>query len=280
MTKSSLVSPFVRHLFGTALAVTALLAVTGCGKKDKPADAKTTAATPAPAAATTPASPAGFTSAEQRVSYGIGYQMASGLKRQPGFTPDRAALQAGIDDALSGAKLRLEEKDIEAAFMEMQQKAAAAAAEVAQANIAAGEAYLTKNKAKAGVTVTASGLQYEVIKSGTGAKPKPTDRVSVHYHGTLIDGKVFDSSIERNEPAQFGVTQVIPGWTEALQLMSVGDKWKLTLPSAIAYGPRGAGADIPPNSVLVFEVELLAILPPPAAPAPAPTPAPTPAPQG
>jgi FKBP-type peptidyl-prolyl cis-trans isomerase len=126
--------------------------------------------------------------------------------------------------------------------------------------MAAGNDYLAKNKTRAGVKVTASGLQYEVLKSGVGLgkKPKATDKVQVHYHGTLIDGTVFDSSVDRKEPVEFPVTGVIPGWVEALQLMSVGDKWKLTIPSNLAYGPRGRPG-IPPNAVLIFEVELLAI---------------------
>ncbi|WP_438480517.1 FKBP-type peptidyl-prolyl cis-trans isomerase [Oleiharenicola lentus] len=256
---------FTRNLTaGTALIAAALL-LTACGKKEKSMEtASNKPAAPAPTAApttsTTPATlPAGFESLEQRVSYGVGFKMASGIAQQKDFKVDRAALIAGIDDALAGGKLRLEEKDIQAAFMEMQQRAEAAAAEAGKANIALGEAYLAKNKAKPGVKTTASGLQYEVIKAGTGAKPKAENTVRVHYHGTLIDGKVFDSSVERNEPIEFAVQGVIPGWTEALQLMSVGDKWKLTIPSALAYGPRGAGADIPPNSVLVFEVELLEV---------------------
>jgi FKBP-type peptidyl-prolyl cis-trans isomerase len=165
---------------------------------------------------------------------------------------------AGITDGLAKAKTRLPEAELEAAFMAMQEKLTAAQAAVAEKNLAACNDYLAKNKAKPGVTVTASGLQYEVIKSGSGPKPKLTDTVKVHYHGTLIDGTVFDSSVERNEPVEFEVTGVIAGWTEALQLMSVGDKWKLTIPPAIGYGAQGKGR-IPPNSVLIFEVELLAI---------------------
>ena len=129
-----------------------------------------------------------------------------------------------------------------------------------QKNLEEGNAYLEKNKAREGVTTTASGLQYEVITAGTGPMPTAADQVRVHYHGTLIDGKVFDSSVDRGEPVVFGVGQVIPGWTEALQLMPVGSKWKIYLPSNIAYGERGAGGDIGPNAALIFEVELLEIV--------------------
>ena len=122
-----------------------------------------------------------------------------------------------------------------------------------------GEDFLAENKTKEGVQVTPSGLQYQVITEGTGVKPAPTDVVKVHYHGTLINGTVFDSSVERGEPAQFPVNQVIAGWTEALQLMPVGSKWKLFIPQELAYGPRGAGQAIPPYAALVFEVELLEI---------------------
>ncbi|HNQ36930.1 MAG: FKBP-type peptidyl-prolyl cis-trans isomerase [Prolixibacteraceae bacterium] len=132
---------------------------------------------------------------------------------------------------------------------------------VAQENLEAGNAFLEKNKSREGVTTTASGLQYEVITEGTGPKPTAEDMVKVHYHGTLIDGKVFDSSVDRGEPAEFPVGGVIQGWVEALQLMPVGSKWKIYLPASLAYGERGAGGDIEPNSALVFEVELLEILP-------------------
>jgi FKBP-type peptidyl-prolyl cis-trans isomerase FklB len=132
----------------------------------------------------------------------------------------------------------------------------------AEKSAQAGEAgleYLTKNGAKEGVITTESGLQYEVMTEGSGAKPNADDQVTVHYHGMLTDGTVFDSSVDRGEPAQFGVTQVIPGWIEALQLMSIGDKWKLTIPSALAYGDKGAGGLIGPGETLVFEVELIGI---------------------
>ncbi|WP_430972212.1 FKBP-type peptidyl-prolyl cis-trans isomerase [Sunxiuqinia rutila] len=128
------------------------------------------------------------------------------------------------------------------------------------ANEKEGAEFLAANKEKEGITVTESGLQYEVIEAGNGPKPTAEQQVKVHYTGTLIDGTVFDSSVERGEPATFGVGQVIPGWTEALQLMPVGSKWKVYIPGNLAYGPRGAGADIGPNATLIFEVELLEIV--------------------
>ncbi len=130
----------------------------------------------------------------------------------------------------------------------------------AQLNLEEGNAFLEKNKNRQGVQTTASGLQYEVLTEGNGPKPGPADRVKVHYHGTLIDGTVFDSSVERGDPAEFGVGQVIPGWTEALQMMPTGSKWKIYVPSNIAYGERSPSPNIQSNAVLIFEVELLAIL--------------------
>jgi FKBP-type peptidyl-prolyl cis-trans isomerase FklB len=132
-------------------------------------------------------------------------------------------------------------------------------AEAGAKNIKAGEAFLAENAKKDGVKTTASGLQYKVVKSGSGKTPGLNDTVKVHYHGTLIDGTVFDSSVDRGEPVTFPVNGVIPGWTEALQLMKVGDKWQLVIPAKLAYGENGAGGKIGPNSVLQFDVELLAI---------------------
>ena len=125
---------------------------------------------------------------------------------------------------------------------------------------AAGEKFLAENGKKKGVTTTASGLQYEILKAGDGPKPQATDRVNVHYHGTLLNGKVFDSSVERGQPITFGVQEVIKGWTEALQLMPVGSKWRIFIPSNLAYGEQGAGGDIGPNEALIFDVELLGIV--------------------
>ncbi|MDI1250056.1 MAG: FKBP-type peptidyl-prolyl cis-trans isomerase [Lacunisphaera sp.] len=241
-----------RSLILRAALAALLLSFTACGKQP----AKTAAApgTPPPAASAVP----GIESVDQKVSYGIGYNMGSSLGREKMVQVDKAAFLAGIEDGLAGAKTRIPDAEIEAAFTAMQQKVSTEMAAAAEKQLAACNDFLAKNKAKTGVTVTASGLQYEVLKSGTGPKPKTTDTVKVHYHGTLMDGTVFDSSVERNEPIEFAVTGVIPGWVEALQLMSVGDKWKLTIPPAIAYGPRATGK-IPANSVLIFEVELLGI---------------------
>lgn len=132
--------------------------------------------------------------------------------------------------------------------------------EIAETNKQAGKEFLAENAKRSGVVVLPSGLQYEVLAEGKGRKPKVTDKVQCHYHGTLIDGQVFDSSIQRGTPAVFGVNQVIPGWVEALQLMPEGSRWKLYIPSDLAYGERGAGGSIPANATLIFEVELIKIL--------------------
>lgn len=234
----------MKYLPSSLILSLATLVLAGCGKQSQTAQ-------------NDPAAPV-IASVEQKVSYGIGYNMGARVASDGALAVDQAAYLAGIKDGLAKAKTRVPEADLEAAFMAMQEKMSAAQAEAGKKQLAAGNEYLAKNKAKPGVLVTASGLQYEVLKSGTGPKPKTTDTVRVHYHGTLIDGTVFDSSVQRNEPAEFEVTGVIPAWTEALLLMSVGDKWKLTIPSTIAYGTQDKGK-IPPNSVLIFEVELLAI---------------------
>jgi len=209
-------------------------------------------ATATPVVVAKPASP-GFDTVDQRVSYGIGYQLGSGFGRQKAEVAiDADALKAGLEDGMAGVKTRVLPSDLQAAFALVQQRAM-------ESQAAATKTYFEKNRAREGVTVTASGLQYEVITHGKGAvKPKLTDTVTVHYEGKLLDGTVFDSSIQRGSPAQFTVGGVIKGWTEALQLMTVGDKWRLHIPPNLAYGPSGNGK-IPPNSGLVFEVELLGI---------------------
>jgi FKBP-type peptidyl-prolyl cis-trans isomerase len=243
MTKHSVFSSGLSRI-GAGLALSAIaLFVAGCGKTEKPAGKSPALTTP-----------------EQKVSYAIGHNMGTNLTRQPGLTVDKEALRAGLEDGLAGAKLKLDEKDIQAAFAIVQGKAEAAMAEQGKANLAKANEFLEQNKKKFGVKTTASGLQYEILKSGKGgAKPKgPTSRVQVHYHGTLPDGTVFDSSVQRGQPVEFALNEVIAGWTEGLQLMSVGDKWRFVVPPALGYGPRPKG-NIPPNSVLIFEVELLGV---------------------
>ena len=251
-------SPFISR---AALIVLAALSFAACSKQsapEKPAAAAPEASAKAAASPATAAPASPFTTVDQRVSYGIGFNVGSGLARENLVTVDQEAIKAGIADGLAGAKTRVSEADLRAAFSEVQQKASAAAAAAGAKQGAAAAEFLIKNKARTGVIETKSGLQYEVLTKGSGPKPKPTDTVQVHYHGTLLDGTVFDSSIERGQPAEFQVDGVIAGWIEALQLMSVGDKFKLYIPAALGYGPRANGK-IPANSLLIFEVQLLSI---------------------
>lgn len=187
----------------------------------------------------------------ERVSYAYGLMIAQQLGER-GVEIDIEQFSAAFLAIQNGEEPLLSEDEVSSAFEESQKLVEEKKAEV-------GKLYLEENAKKEGVTVTDSGLQYEVIKEGEGDKPAATDTVTVHYHGTLIDGKVFDSSVDRGEPTSFPLNQVIPGWTEGVQLMSVGSKYRFTIPHELAYGPRGAGADIAPYSTLVFEVELLEI---------------------
>jgi K(+)-stimulated pyrophosphate-energized sodium pump len=199
----------------------------------------------------------------QKLSYSLGVNVATGVKAQGVESIDSDAIAKSFKDVFEGNNLEVTEAEslqfLQTYFKELQGKKQLADAEKAKALAEEGVAYLVENAKKEGVTTTESGLQYEVLTTGDGASPSAEDSVTVHYTGTLIDGTVFDSSVERGEPATFGVSQVIPGWTEALQLMSVGDKLRLVIPSELAYGPRGSGAKIGPNSILVFEVELIKI---------------------
>lgn len=199
---------------------------------------------------------------EQKVSYAIGTNIGRSLKEAE-VTVDGESFLRGVMDILKDGDLAMSEDECMSVFQKYMTDLRGKRAEKMKVEgakqAAEGKAFLAENGKKDGITTTASGLQYQVITAGTGAQPKPTDTVTVHYRGTLIDGKEFDSSYARNEPTSFPVNQVIPGWTEALQLMHVGDKWKLFIPSNIAYGERGAGADIPANATLIFEVELLGI---------------------
>lgn len=202
-----------------------------------------------------------LTNPKQRISYSIGADIGGNLKRQD-IEVDPKAFAAGLADAIAG-KLSLTEAEMRETLnkfrSEMMEKAQAKQKESGDKNVKEGEDFLAANAKKEGVKTLPSGLQYKVIKSGTGKTPKATDTVKTHYHGTLIDGTVFDSSVERKEPVSFPVNGVIAGWTEALQLMKEGDKWQLFIPSKLAYGERGAGAKIGPNAALVFEVELLSV---------------------
>ena len=196
---------------------------------------------------------------EQKASYGIGTQMGQQLQGMfEGVCV--AAAMAGIEDIFAGTEPRVGAEEMNAAMQVIQQRLQAEQAKAAGAQAAEGEAFLKGNASREGVTVTASGLQYEVLVKGDGDIPSSSSSVSTHYRGTLIDGTEFDSSYSRGEPAEFPVGGVIAGWTEALQLMPVGSKWKLYIPFQLAYGERGAGGAIGPYQALVFEIELLAIL--------------------
>ena len=194
-----------------------------------------------------------------RASYGLGYNIAGNIRNQYGPALDVAAFRAGLDDKLADQKMRVSEDQVLAGLNALNEARETARKDIAEKNLEDGKAFLAKNGQRQGVTTLPSGLQYEVLKAGDGAKPGPTDQVVTHYHGTLIDGSVFDSSVDRGEPVAFVVNQVIPGWQEALQLMPVGSKWKLYIPAALAYGAQGAGSRIGPNQTLIFEVELLDI---------------------
>ncbi len=199
---------------------------------------------------------------KDKVSYTIGIDIGKAFKKQ-GLEIDSDLLVKGIKDSMAGNKFLLSEPEIREIMVELQQKMAAQEAEqqkkLAEKNKGEGEAFLAENKKKAGVQTLPSGLQYKVIRPGTGKKPQKTDTVSTHYRGTLIDGTEFDSSYRRGKPASFPVSGVISGWTEALQLMEEGAKWQLFLPANLAYGERGAGREIGPHSVLIFEVELISV---------------------
>ncbi|MEX2212906.1 MAG: FKBP-type peptidyl-prolyl cis-trans isomerase [Phycisphaeraceae bacterium] len=240
-------------------------------KKEEPAKAEPKPAEPKPAEPA-PADTGPLKTLKEKVSYVIGLNIGRSMARDA-IEVDADVLLKGIKDALAGegTKLLLTEEQMAAAIQAFQQeleaKAAAKQEEAMAARKALGEKnqkegaeYLAKNKTREGVKTTASGLQYEVLKQGTGKTPTAKDTVRTHYKGTLLDGKQFDSSYDRNEPAQFAVGGVIDGWTEALQMMPVGSKWKLYVPAELAYGVRGSrDGSIGPNAVLVFEVELISI---------------------
>ncbi len=197
-----------------------------------------------------------ITTTVDSVSYGIGATIGRNLKKDGLDSIDVELLARGIKEVFEGKELAFTP---EAAQTIIQGYVAGIQAKKSEVSVAAGKKFLEDNAKKEGVVTLPSGLQYTVIKEGTGPKPGPEDKVTTHYHGTLVDGKVFDSSVDRGQPVSFAVNGVIPGWTEALQLMPVGSKWKLFIPSNLAYGERGAGGDIGPNETLIFDVELISI---------------------
>jgi FKBP-type peptidyl-prolyl cis-trans isomerase FklB len=196
-----------------------------------------------------------------KANYSVGYQVGSDFKSQ-NVEVNMDALVKGIEDALSGGQALMTPEERHATLTALRQKIAAEQQarlkEQAAENLAKSKAFMAENAGKDGVTALPSGLQYKIIAEGSGASPTKGDKVTVHYRGTLIDGTEFDSSFKRNKPAMFGVSDVIAGWTEALQLMKEGSKWQLFIPPALGYGASSAG-QIPPNSTLIFEVELISI---------------------
>lgn len=261
--------PFVRPLKFAAVAG-ALCLLAACGKKDdasatpEPAPAPESApapvASPAAASSESAAEPAlSLDTPDQKISYAMGFQIAERYSNDPVLALDGELLIRGIRDSIAGKEMAVSHADAQAADQELQARMQAHQTAASAQARSAGEAFLEANKAKPGIVATASGLQYEILKEGdSDQSPKATDTVTVHYHGTLTDGTVFDSSVERGMPATFALDGVIPGWTEGVQHMTVGDKFRFFIPSELAYGPRAMG-DIPAHSALIFEVELLAI---------------------
>jgi FKBP-type peptidyl-prolyl cis-trans isomerase FklB len=235
-----------QHRLAAAIALVGLV-LAGCDKQASTVELKTPA---------------------QKASYGIGLNMGKSLAQEGMDDLDSKAVALGIEDAIGKKEQKLKDEDLVAAFAALQKRAEERLTKMSEESAAAGKKFLADNAKKAGVTTTASGLQYEIVKKADGPQPKPTDVVTVHYEGKLIDGKVFDSSVERGSPIDLPVSGVIPGWVEGLQLMHVGEKIKLYIPSELAYGAQSPSPMIPANSVLVFDLELLGIKDPAAAPAP------------
>lgn len=256
-------NPVLRPLAPLVLA-SLVLSLSAC-KSEAPAEEAAEASTEA--AATEPGAPIvpgieGLDTERAQVSYMIGRDIGNSMKVIKDDL-DLAILRDAMQEAFEGTESKLTEEQvqqIQAAFTaKLQARQAAEAAELAAKSKAEGEAFLEQNKAKPGVQVTASGLQYRVERAGSGAQPKAEDVVRVHYKGTLLDGTTFDSSYDRGQPAEFGLNQVIPGWSEGVQLMKVGGKYTFWIPAGLAYGESGGGP-IPANAMLTFEVELLEIV--------------------
>jgi len=240
--------------------IAAALLIAGCDKQPASGDA----AAKAPEAAAAAAAPAETQTDAQRMGYALGANVGRTFRDQK-FPVDVESVISGLRDAFTNGTMKMEDAKIAETLQQLQQTLQANAQAEQEAsstrNAEEGKAFLAKNATAEGVTTTASGLQYQILTPADGKKPGKDDTVKVHYRGTLLDGTVFDSSYDRGEPVTFPVNAVIPGWTEALQLMPVGSKWKIFIPSDLGYGPGGAGDRIGPNAALVFEVELLSIEP-------------------
>ncbi|RMV94278.1 Peptidyl-prolyl cis-trans isomerase, partial [Pseudomonas amygdali pv. tabaci] len=232
-----------QHRLAAAIALVGLV-LAGCDKQASTVELKTPA---------------------QKASYGIGLNMGKSLAQEGMDDLDSKAVALGIEDAVGKKDQKLKDEELVEAFSALQKRSEERLAKMSEEASAAGKKFLEENGKKDGVVTTASGLQYQIIKKADGAQPKPTDVVTVHYEGKLIDGKVFDSSVERGSPIDLPVGGVIPGWVEGLQLMHVGEKIKLFIPSDLAYGAQSPSPAIPANSVLVFDLELLGIKDPAAA---------------
>jgi FKBP-type peptidyl-prolyl cis-trans isomerase FklB len=261
----------VGMLLGNALAQQTPAATTPPASPSSASSAKTQTPAAKAHSATAAKTPVPLTLKTQKdkFSYALGMKMGQNLGKQS-VPVDPAILARGLRDGLAGGKTLLTDEEAQAALKAVQddlrakqqakmQEAQEATKKVAEGNKKEGDAFLAENKGKDGVVTLASGLQYKILKEGTGPKPTTSDSVVCNYQGTLINGKEFDSSYKRGQPATFPVTGVIKGWTEALQLMPVGSKWQLFVPPDLAYGDHGAGADIGPGDTLIFEVELLSI---------------------
>ncbi len=253
-----------RSLFRLSVVATGLLGASVAALAQAPtAPAQKPAAAPAPAAAA-PAAASFYKTERERIGYAIGANVGRGLK-ETGVDVDPAALAAAVTDALSGSPAKMTDAEMASTLNALQEglqkKQMEKTKATSDSNKKEGDAFLAANKTKEGVKTTASGLQYKVVKEGTGPTPKATDTVSVNYTGRLVNGKEFDSSLKGNggKPVSFPVDKVIPGWTEAVQLMKVGSKYQLFIPSNLAYGERTPSPDIGPNSTLIFDVELVSI---------------------
>lgn len=268
MSKTLTKAPFLACLIlgGAAWAQQTPAATTNPSASSQTSTTKkagtTAAKKPGTTGTKTAAAPVVLKTDADKQSYAMGMNLGIGLHKQ-GMTLNSALVARGMKDAMSGAKTAMTEEEARAAIQQLQgevrKNMEAKAHEEGASNRKEGEAFLAANKGKEGVVTTPSGLQYKILTAGTGPKPTANDTVTCNYRGTLIDGKEFDSSYKRGQPASFPVSGVIKGWTEALQMMPVGSKWQLFIPPDLAYGDRGAGADIGPGETLIFEVELLSI---------------------